>query len=88
MRAHFPASIETHCPVQLFYFDNDMLLRRHDYSVNIAGGFDAAQLTSDYVEADGIRLPTKRRAYMRSPNRRPILDLKMVSIDLSEIHFA
>lgn len=88
LRAQFPASIETHCPVQLFYFDNDMLLRRHDYSVNIAGGFDAAQLTSDYVEADGLRLPTKRRAYMRSPDRRPIVDLKMVSIDLSEVHFS
>jgi hypothetical protein len=24
-------------------------------------------LTSDYVEANGIRLPTKRRAYTRDP---------------------
>jgi hypothetical protein len=38
------------------------MLRRHDYSVNIAGGFDAAQLTSAHVEANGIRPPTKRRA--------------------------
>jgi hypothetical protein len=40
------------------------MLRRHNYNVNIAGGFGAAQLTSDYVEANGIRLPTKRRAYI------------------------
>ena len=33
--------------------------------VNIAGGFAAAQLTSAHVEANGIRLPTKRRAYTR-----------------------
>jgi len=39
------------------------MLRRHDYSVNIAGGFRASQLTSDYVEANGIYLPIKRRAY-------------------------
>lgn len=63
------------------------MLRRHDYSVNIAGGFAAAQLTSDYVEANGIHLPTKRRAYTRGPDRRPILDMLMVSIDISEIRF-
>ena len=87
LQARFPASIETHSPVQLFYFGEDLLLRRHDYSVNIAGGFDAAQLTSNYVDADGIRLPTKRRAYMRSPGNRPILELNMVSIDLSDVSF-
>ncbi len=27
------------------------MLRRHDYNVNIAGGFAAAQLTSHYVVA-------------------------------------
>jgi hypothetical protein len=57
------------------------------YSVNIAGGFAAAQLTSDHVEANRIRLPTKRRAYTRGPDRRPILDMLMVSIDISEIRF-
>jgi hypothetical protein len=63
LRAYFPGSIETHSLIQDFFFDEDLMLRRHDYSVNIAGGFKAAQLTSDYVVANGIRLPTKRRAY-------------------------
>ena len=35
------------------------MLRRYDYSVNVAGGFRASQLISDYVEASGIYLPTK-----------------------------
>jgi hypothetical protein len=61
--------------------------RRHDYSVNIAGGFAAAQLTSDYVTVQGISLPTKRRAYTRGPDRRPILDMLMVAIDISDVHF-
>jgi hypothetical protein len=64
-----------------------MLLRRHDYSVNIAGGFGAAPLTSDYAEASGIRLPTKRRAYTRGPDRRPTLEMLMVSIDISDVSF-
>jgi hypothetical protein len=87
LRAYFPGSIETHCHVQDFFFGDDFLLRRHDYQVNIAGGFPAAQLTSDYVSADGIRLPTKRRAYARGPDRRPVLDLLMVAIDLSDVRF-
>jgi hypothetical protein len=78
---------ETHCLVQDFFFGGDLLLRRHDYSVNIAGGFAAAQLTSNYVEENGIRLPTKRRAYTRGPDRRAILEMLMVSIDISEVRF-
>jgi hypothetical protein len=87
LRAHFPASIETHSLVQDFYFDGDLMLRRHDYSVNIAGGFPAAQLTSDYAEADGIRLPTRRRAYVRGPDRHPVSELLMVFIDITSIRF-
>jgi hypothetical protein len=46
-----------------------------------------SQLTSDYVVANGIHLPTKRRAYTRGPDRRPILEMLMVSTDLSEVQF-
>ncbi len=37
----------------------DLMLRRHHYAVNTAGGFSASQLTSDYVVENGISLPTK-----------------------------
>lgn len=88
LRAYFPARLISHCRHQEFYFDDDMRLRRHDYRVDIAGGFAAAQLTGDYVEADGIRLPTRRRAYACGPDNRPILDLLMVSIDISNVRLA
>ena len=87
LRAHFPGSIETHSLVQDFFFDADLTLRRHDYNVNIAGGFGGAQLTSDYTVANGVHLPTKRRAYTRGPARRAILDMLMVSIDISDVSF-
>jgi len=83
----FRGSIETHSLVQDFFFDHDFRLQRHDYSVNIAGGFAASQLTSDYIVADGIHLPTRRRAYTRGPGCRPTLDMLMVSIDISEVSF-
>jgi len=87
LRAYLPGSIETHCLVQDFFFGEDLLLRRHDYTVTVAGGFAAAQLVSDYTEANGIRLPTRRRAYARASDRRPIRDLLMVSIDIGDVRF-
>ena len=87
LRVYFPSSIDTHSQIQDFFFGEDLMLRRHDYQVNIAGGFAAAQLTSNYVIANGIHLPTKRRAYTRGPDRRPISEMLMVSIDLSEVQF-
>jgi len=88
LRAYFPGSIETHSLIQDFFFgESDLLLRRHDYNVNIARGFPAAQLTSNYTTANGIHFPTRRRAYTRGPDRRPILDMLMVSIDFSEVRF-
>ena len=87
LRAYFPGAIETHSAIQDFFFGEDLMLRRHDYSVNIAGGFPAAQLTSDYVVANGICLPTTRRAYTRGSDRRPIPEMLMVSINISEVRF-
>jgi hypothetical protein len=45
------------------------------------------KLTSDYVVADGVYLPSRRRAYTRGSDRRPILEMLMVAIDLSEVSF-
>lgn len=87
LRAYLPGTIETHCLVQDFFFGEDLLLRRHDYTVTVAGGFAAAQLVSDYTEANGIRLPTQRRAYARTSDRQPIRDLLMVSIAIDDVRF-
>ncbi|MBW8797885.1 MAG: hypothetical protein JF597_31170 [Streptomyces sp.] len=87
LRAAFPPDIASHSTRQDFYFGPDHLLRRHDCHVDIAGGFAAAQYVYDIVEADGIRLPTKRRAYRSDAGNRPILDRTMVSIDVSNARF-
>jgi hypothetical protein len=88
LRAYFPGSIEAHSLIQDFFFrESDFMLRRHDYNVNIAGGFPAAQLTSNCATANGILFPTRRRAHASGPDRRPIKDRLMVSIDFSELRF-
>jgi len=87
LRAHFPNAIETHSSIQDFFFGPDLLLRRHDYNVDVAGGFSAVQLVSDYIEANGILLPSKRRAYTKGPDHGPALEPLMVSIDLDNVRF-
>jgi len=88
LRAHFPAALETHSQIQEFFFGPDLLLRRHDYRVNIAGGFAASQLTGDYATSGGVRFPTRRRAYTKGPDGRPVLEMLMVFIDLSNVRFS
>ena len=88
LRASFPGEMITHSRQQEFYFDRDLKLRRHDYRVDIAGGFAAAQMIDGYVEVQGLHVPTRRRAYVRGPDARPVADLLMVSIDLDEVVFA
>lgn len=88
LRATFPKHLATHSDSQDFFFDSDLKLRRHDYDVDVSGGFGGAQLVDDYAEADGIRFPTKRRAYRRGADGRALTDVVMVAIDLSDIHFS
>jgi hypothetical protein len=87
LHARFPDSIATHSAFQDFFFGEDLLLRRHDYDVDVAGGFGGAQRVYDYIEAEGIRLPSRRRAYTRGADSRPRLDPLMVSIDVSDVRF-
>jgi hypothetical protein len=83
LRARFPDSIASHSAAQEFYFGDDGLLRRHDYHVDVAGGFPAAQYVYDIVDVDGLRFPTRRRAYMRGPGLEALRESVMVTIDLS-----
>jgi hypothetical protein len=87
LQATFPADVATHSTVQEFYFGDDRLLRRHDYRVEVAGAFPAVQYTYDIVEADGIKLPSRRRAYRADDQGNAIDDQLMVAIDFSDISF-
>jgi len=88
LRAYFPGQLATHCALQRFYFGPDFLLRRHDYHVDVAGSFAAAQLTTDYIEADGIKLPSRRRAFAMGPDRRPIAEVLLVDITISSVVYS
>jgi hypothetical protein len=87
LRATFPPRIASHSTEQDFYFGPDMLLRRHDYTVEIAGGVAIAQYLFDPAVVDGVIIPTQGRAYLRQADRAPIMEDLMVSIGLSEFSF-
>lgn len=86
LRVRFPPDVASHSVEQEFYFGPDFLLRRHDYLLEIAGGVPIAQYVHDIVEADGFWFPSKRRAFPRGPGSKPIRDLLLISIDLSDFH--
>lgn len=88
LRAEFAEPIATHSRVQDFYFGDDLMLRRLDYGVDVAGGFAATELVQDYIIADGIRLPRTRRAFLRKADRKPDLDASMVAIDIKDVQFS
>jgi hypothetical protein len=85
LRASFPDRIATHSRQQDFYFDQDGRMRRHDYQIDVAGGFASAHLVCEFVEVQGLQFPTRRRAYQRNDDLTVRFDPLMVSIDVSDI---
>jgi hypothetical protein len=88
LRVAWPSNLATHSTEQTLYFNDDGLLTRHDYDVEINAGNPAAHYVSDYDEVAGIRLPTKHRIFPRTPDGQSLPEPLFVSIDLSEIAFA
>jgi hypothetical protein len=83
----FPSLMVTHSAIQNFYFGDDNLIRRHDYHMD-TDNFYACQYISDFKEVQGIRVPSKRKAYKKGPDGKPLLDELMVHIDLSDFHLS
>jgi hypothetical protein len=69
------------------HFGSDFLLRRHDYHVDVAGSFPTTQYVDQIIEVQGLKAPARRRAYVRGPDLKPVRDLLMVAIDLSDFTF-
>lgn len=62
LRARFPATIPTHCTTQLFFFDERLHLRRHEYVAQVVGPWaHAAHFCEDYRSFGGFTAPTRRR---------------------------
>lgn len=83
LRVRFPPEVHSHCPEQDLYFDDSGLLRRQDYTVDVAGGAPAAHLISGYIDVQGLLFATSRRVFPRNQDGSIQEDRLLVSIDLS-----
>jgi hypothetical protein len=87
LKVLFPDNIDSHSKEQVFYFNKDGLIKRHDYQV--LGNSPAAHYVSGHREFQGIVVPTTRRVYVRQPDNKPRLSGPLlVSIDFSNIKFS
>lgn len=87
LHATWPTYLATHNTVQTLYFNDDALIARHDYDVEISGGTPGAHYISDYIEVSGIKVPTKHRIFPRNSDGTSAPKPLVVSIDLSDIEF-
>lgn len=88
LKVTFPDSVASHTREQVTYFGPDGLMRRHDYAVDVLGGTFGAQYIHDYVEANGLMVPTRRRIFPLGDGNQPVPEPLLVSIDITAPRFA
>jgi hypothetical protein len=65
VEVELPASLDTHCRRQAFFFDDEGLLRRHDYVADVVGWFArGAHRWEDYTDVAGVGVPVARRRHV------------------------
>ena len=84
--AIFPPDIPTHSRRQVFYFDEQGLLTRLDYTAEVVGGWaHAAHLCENYRDFGGLKAATKRRVWPTLFGDRPMPFPNLVALDIDEI---
>ncbi|MER6202202.1 hypothetical protein ABT234_33145 [Streptomyces sp. NPDC001586] len=88
LRVVWPAHLATRNRVQTVYVDDDGLIRREDYDVDVMAGSPGAHYIAGFTQVAGITLPTERRILPRTPEGQALAEPLLVSIDLSDLTFA
>jgi hypothetical protein len=87
--ARFDPSLDTHSPEQTFWVGGDSILRRHDYTAEVVGGWArAAHRLTENHEAGGLVFPTRRRVTPRGPGDRALPGPALVWIEITDIEVA
>jgi hypothetical protein len=85
----FPPDLDTHSGRQTFYVDSQRLIRRHDYTAEVVGGWaKAAHYCDGHREVAGLVFPTRRRVLPRGPRGRPLGRPTLVWLELDELSVA
>jgi hypothetical protein len=86
LQVTFPDDIPTHSRKQVFYIDDQRMLRRLDYTAEVVGRWaHAAHLCENYRTFDGIKAPTHRKVLPFFVGRTPLPGPVLVEIDMHDI---
>ena len=86
LTVRFPAAIPTHCREQVFYFDKNLLLRRHDYNPEIfAPRAKAAHYCYHHKSFNGFTVATKRKVLPRTASGHSRPWPVLVWIDIADV---
>lgn len=78
VRVELPRSLHTHCGTQTFFFDEEGLLRRHDYVAEIVGAWArGAHFWGDFALVGTLPVARRRRVLARLGSRPlPVVALR------------
>ena len=86
LQVTFPDDIPTHSRQQIFYFDDQRLLRRLDYTAEPVGGWaHAAHLCEEYRTFGRLKAPTRRWALPLFFGARPLPGPRLVDLEVHDI---
>lgn len=89
LAARFPEDLSTHCREQVFHFDERHLLRRHDYTAEVIGGWaHAGHYCDDHRDFGAGIFPTRRSVYprKRDDTTRPFPRLVWIQVHEAQLH--
>lgn len=82
----FPDDVPTHSRRQIFYFDDQRLLRRLDYTAEVVGGWaHAAHLCEEYRTFDRLKAPTRRQVLPLLFGHKPMPGPTLVALEVHNI---
>jgi hypothetical protein len=84
LKVTYPDSYPSHSTQQVHYFDDQGLMRRQDYTVDVRQNLGAAHYIEGHQTFDGFVFPTRRRIYARGADRTPLRDKLLIAADLGD----
>ena len=84
----FPDDYAYHSKEQILYFDENGLMKRLDYQVDISTGVPAAHYIFDYKEVQGIMVPHRREVYARDEQNHYVKEPLVVKVVMDHVKFS
>jgi hypothetical protein len=85
LAVNFPPTNANHNREQTFYYDDDFMQTRMDYSPDVTGKAPVAHYTSEARTFDGFMFPTRRRVHLHDAHGIADQQLAPITIDVAEV---